>query len=393
MSFRISRTSPRGFTLVEIAVVLGIVAILLTIGIAALTALATNQAITETRKKQDTIRDALIAYLGRNGRLPCPDIPVLNVPPDGRGDDNRLTANDVTTLCGAGGVAPIVASGVVPFAELGLAREIALDGWSNYMTYQVTNMIPPTNRSWTISFSPATPNGFQVGSPGNMIVTERTFPGGVSATANLITAAPVVLISHGLNGSGATTLQGTVNIPPPGGTDEANNLDGDGTVIRRQSTETVIPVFGAFDDIVTFYSVADLTTPLTQSGTLKSTTADLNQLLVDTRSYIFSYAGTNGCIPAHLPDVVPLPGDLSRPKGLPLSVNYALPWGSNVTYQRLYVGDLNAALAGANGYQITYILEDGITQRQTVILADEFRAIVLKNAIVFNPANPGPCFP
>ncbi|MFM9888374.1 MAG: hypothetical protein ACKVQT_35560 [Burkholderiales bacterium] len=299
------------------------------------------------------------------------------MPPNGTGDDNRITPGNITTLCGPpGGVAPLVAMGVIPFAELGLAREIALDGWSNYMTYLVTNTVPPSTHSWTISFNPVTGNGFRVGSPGNMIVTERTFPGGVSATTNLIIAAPVVLISHGLNGSGAMTLQGTVNVPPAVATDEADNLNGDVTVIRRQSTEAVIPVFGAFDDIVAFYSAADMTGSLVQGGSIASPASELNRRMADLRQFALSFAATNRCIPAAA--------------AIPVNINLNNPWGGFIAYAR----DPGAAVPltaaapapGAVAYTLTYNDDTGAAIVVTQ-LVDEFKTIAVTGG---QPA-PGVC--
>jgi prepilin-type N-terminal cleavage/methylation domain-containing protein len=69
-----------GFTLVELAVVVLLIGMIATMGISALNAQLANAAISATKKKQDTIKDALIAYLGKYKRLPCPAIDITVTP-------------------------------------------------------------------------------------------------------------------------------------------------------------------------------------------------------------------------------------------------------------------------------------------------------------------------
>ncbi|MCQ3925508.1 MAG: hypothetical protein DPW12_15315 [Rhodocyclaceae bacterium] len=62
-----------GFSLVELAVVVLIVSILLTMGLAAFSVQVDTAALSATQRRQDAIKDALIAYLRKNARLPCPE--------------------------------------------------------------------------------------------------------------------------------------------------------------------------------------------------------------------------------------------------------------------------------------------------------------------------------
>ena len=63
---------PRGFTLIELAVVLFVGTLILG-GIVQYLALQVATAkITATRTKQDAIKSALVNYIARNNQLPCP---------------------------------------------------------------------------------------------------------------------------------------------------------------------------------------------------------------------------------------------------------------------------------------------------------------------------------
>src|SRR3954471_8356995 len=111
-----------GFTLVEMAVVVLIAAILLTAGLSMVKSRLEAAQLDVTQKKQDAIKQALIAYLGRYKRLPCPDTNL-----DGRED--RDPAPPYT--CGLPGAAQ--SFGGVPYIDLGLDRSAALDGWEDYI--------------------------------------------------------------------------------------------------------------------------------------------------------------------------------------------------------------------------------------------------------------------
>src|SRR3954453_23379304 len=115
-----------GFTLVEMAVVVLIAAILLTAGLSMVKARLEAAQLEVTQKKQEAIKQALIAYLGRYKRLPCPDNNL-----DGREDRDPAAPYN----CGLPGVPQNF--GGVPYIDLSLERAAALDGWENYMRYVV----------------------------------------------------------------------------------------------------------------------------------------------------------------------------------------------------------------------------------------------------------------
>src|SRR5258705_6560564 len=104
--------SQDGFSLVELAVVVFIIGIILTMGVGALSAARENTASSSTAQKQNAIKEALIGYLRRNSRLPCPDTNFTA--PDGV--ENRATAGGPTTACSS-------RFGLVPYVTLGLRRQ------------------------------------------------------------------------------------------------------------------------------------------------------------------------------------------------------------------------------------------------------------------------------
>lgn len=74
-------TYVRGFTLIELSVVVVIVAMFLTLGLAALSSQLTSASYAETKKRQTLIKDALTAYLGANKRFPCLLSPTIQTEP------------------------------------------------------------------------------------------------------------------------------------------------------------------------------------------------------------------------------------------------------------------------------------------------------------------------
>ena len=134
----------RGFTLVEMAMVLIIVGLLLAGLIPTLSSQVDQRRTNETRKTLEETKDALFGFAVANGRLPCPA---------------SSTSNGVESFCtsasGACGIEiflpPLPAhgrcakpyDGFVPAVTLGIAPINAqgqlLDAWENPVRYAITN--------------------------------------------------------------------------------------------------------------------------------------------------------------------------------------------------------------------------------------------------------------
>ena len=72
-----------GFTLVELAISIFIIALLLGSILVPLSTQVEQRQLTETQKTMEEIRDALLGFAATNGYLPCPDLQVGGTPNDG----------------------------------------------------------------------------------------------------------------------------------------------------------------------------------------------------------------------------------------------------------------------------------------------------------------------
>lgn len=313
----------RGFSLVELSVVLVIISILLTMGVSALTVQLENAAHSSSHKKLEIIKDALTIYLGKYRRLPCPDLPAAAGNVAGQGDDNRTTPGSVTTTCSA-------TVGTVPYIDLGLSRDAVLDGWENFFTYAVTSDALDS-ADWTRS------TAFAVGKAGKLVALSRD-PATSAVTTSL--AAPenavVVLISHGPNGLGAWTVQGTQNIQPIAGTDEAENADlgANTTFIVREPTTADIGVYGSFDDKVSFIKASELVATLVKDGSVRSAEGETRKLLSDSTEAVIGASISSAISPAA----------------------YAMPndgWGTPMVYARTVTVQILTTTAAGTAFTIT----------------------------------------
>ena len=284
--------SLRGFTLVEMAIVLVLFGIVTSMGLKMVTANLDNAAYSETKSKQERIKIALIGYLRTNGRLPCPD---TNLPPDGAEDRTGTSPDDTCTAAGRN-------FGVVPYVSLNLTREAVLDGWGNYFTYKVAtandasaytlNAAPQrfrtanTNQNWTTKT--AATNAFDISSFNTTAIATDTIrtiiikgTGPDTNARDISYTAVAVIVSHGKNGFGAATTKSALRMPATAaigaGQDEISNAT-DTTLtstpvifIRRPVTEVTAAIGGAYDDIVAYMTPQDLLQPLVTEGTLKAT--------------------------------------------------------------------------------------------------------------------------
>ena len=341
-----------GFTLIELAVVVLLIGLLATMGISSLKAQLASAAISATKKKQDTIKDALVAYLAKNKRLPCPAIDEKG----GLDATVRITTASPPNNC-------ITKFGIVPYTELGLPKSAALDGWENFFTYAVSPKWTATLNFNGCPYSDVglnktciAANAFNVGNPGQITVNERITSASASTfiadpAATPPTGAVVVLVSYGANGTGAYTTKGTQNAAPTPSTDENVNAIppsslplGAVTVpsfFQRDYTDNASAPGGAFDDIVMWFSTSDLLNPLIKDRALQSAYGQWADQVSNIKNWVVAQIiSSSNCT---------VPSSLS-------SSPYATdPWGLPVSYTRNFIA---LSYASSSAVTPTYTLID-----------------------------------
>lgn len=267
----------RGFTLIELAIVLVILTVLAGGLLVPLTAQIESRRTVETKRTLEEARDAILGYavnhtcyiscsgsscspthscdttscnaycanpLVASGSwpnailrhyLPCPDT-------DGDGLENR-TGETCTQ-----------AQGNLPWVTLGAASQ---DAWGNRLQYSVSTSY--ANRSL----------GFTSGSIGPNQICD-TSSGGCSS-GNIAKDVPVLVLSHGSNGYSALSANGTT-LSTPTGTDELENslADADQKFVSRAPYK---PADGSsselakeFDDMLIWIPTTLLTTRVCPAG-------------------------------------------------------------------------------------------------------------------------------
>jgi prepilin-type N-terminal cleavage/methylation domain-containing protein len=210
----------RGFTLIELAIVLVIITFL--IGGLAMPLSAQIQArrVAETRQTMEEAREAIMGFamthqIAGQPYLPCPDTV-------GDGIENR----DAAGICAS-------EEGLFPWVTMGTASQ---DAWGNRLRYRVT-----------AAFSDGSA-GFSNTDIGNLQVCSS----GGCATVDVASNVPVVLVSHGPNGRGARSASGNT-LAAPSGADELENTDADVNFVSHVPA-TADAAGGEFDDLVVWVS-------------------------------------------------------------------------------------------------------------------------------------------
>ena len=120
-NFEMTNGKFRGFTLIEIAIILVILGLLIGITLPLLSGLSKHRHYRSTQKDLEEIKEALIGYAGINWRLPSADT-------DGDGQGNGIDA-----------------AGTLPYLDLGLGAQ---DAWRNQFIYDVNfSLTTTTNKS------------------------------------------------------------------------------------------------------------------------------------------------------------------------------------------------------------------------------------------------------
>jgi prepilin-type N-terminal cleavage/methylation domain-containing protein len=239
-------TSPKasqGFTLIEMAVAVFIIALLLGSILVPLTTQVEQRQISDTQKLLDEVKEALIGFALVNGYLPCPDKTVAG----GAGTEND-GAEDVTAALGM----CFTTEGNLPWVTLGVA---STDVWGNRLRYRVAA-------------------GFAQRSPAALFTLASTSTIEVcttSACASRLTTVndgpPALVLSYGKNGLGArNATSGNLN-PNPTSADELANNNGDMTFVSRSVSATGAAA-GEFDDILVWVPKTTLFNRMVAAGRL-----------------------------------------------------------------------------------------------------------------------------
>jgi prepilin-type N-terminal cleavage/methylation domain-containing protein len=260
-----------GFTLVELAVVVVIVALLLG---AILTPLATQfqaRKNNETERALREIKEALIGFAISHGRLPCPDT-------DGDGIENPPPPKPLPpappSICTS-------TVGSLPWITLGT---MPTDAWGRIYRYQVSNEFA----SYVQTGQPSGPLQLDLDDGGLLpppdlitVITRGDDPGTSPAIEgkfeiNMTTSAPAVVVSLGNNGFGGSPLSGPALLAPIGG-DEQDNLDNNSQYVLRShtleqtgcgdDTNEATPLC-EYDDLIIWISPSELLNRLVQAGRL-----------------------------------------------------------------------------------------------------------------------------
>lgn len=245
---RICRTTESGFSLIELAIVLFIVALLLGGLLAPLSVRVDQENRNKTESDLEGIREALYGFALAQGRLPCPDCPSTAV----AGCGSASAGDGVEDRTGAvGSQSCATLEGNLPWATLGVQDT---DAWDHHFAYRVTGSFADDASLKTVS-PPASCTtvtagvSFALCSEGDIDVKD-----GVGGN-DVATDVPAIVISFGANGG----------VMPPVSASEQENADGDNIfVMQGYSSDPNKP----FDDMLVWLSPNVLMNRMVMAGRL-----------------------------------------------------------------------------------------------------------------------------
>ena len=227
-----------GFSLVEMAIVLAIVALLMAGLLPTLSSQIEQQRRNETRKQLAEIQQALLGFAIINGRLPCPIDPAITNPANaGYGQEAANCQGNAV----AEGYLPWQTLGVSEIDAWGTKRGNAGDPWKGYWRYRVDRNFANTASQITMT-TPFSPDQLTIrDSAGNNLTSGSERP-----IAIVFSAGPDLIG----NGQNANTTEPSPSFEPTGGIYQSD-----------------VPGTG-FDDILVWISRPQLFNRLVAAGKL-----------------------------------------------------------------------------------------------------------------------------
>ena len=272
----------KGFTLIEIAVVLVLIGLLLGSFIGSVSQRIETSQRENTKKQLVDIKTALLGFVSTTGRLPCPTTTI------GNGEEQPTIGSTRAIAC-------TLQHGFVPGKTLGISGpynrdNLLVDSWKNPIRYSVTTAntnaftSPPVEED-LLALPPVLAEGikgFGIDklSPDLKICTVLGCP---SATETLISNAPFILLSLGKDGS--SFIESIIPSVDPPTTDQGENAGeekvaanvagenleytvGNDEEFVSRSYSRVDSAAGLFDDLIVWESPYIIYSRMMEAGQL-----------------------------------------------------------------------------------------------------------------------------
>jgi len=220
-----------GFTLIEMAVAIFVIALLVGSILVPIATQVEQPQIAETQKILAETREAIIGFAVINGRLPRPAVSATD------GTERGSCASEANC------------TGFIPWTVLGTSK---LDPWGKIIRYSV-------NMAFANS-------AFSLSTTGTKIIQTRLPP--LFPTSSMITGIPAVILSHGRNNYGTSDSGATFADVSATNIDEGTNAGVTGTFIYRPPSGNTGATGGEFDDIVSWVPVTILFNRMVTAGKL-----------------------------------------------------------------------------------------------------------------------------
>lgn len=243
----------KGFTLIELAIVLVIVGVLIGSVIGTLGARIDSTKRADTQSDFEIIKNAILGYAYSSGGpfLPCPCTANCGSGIANAGLENRK-ANGTCTADAAVGYL-----GYLPWGTLGLKPS---DSWNTLYRYWVD---PAFSDDGTGAGSV-----FDLADAGSGQIRTRSPDG--TATPRVATNAVAVIFTHGKNTYGGLSVDGIARPAiPAGNVDEKENTDTNSEFLSRTPSEAgATTAGGEFDDIVFWMADYEIKARMVEIGLL-----------------------------------------------------------------------------------------------------------------------------
>lgn len=248
-----SRILRSGFTLVELAVVMVIVAFLMASAMYVLSAQVDQRNFEESRRRLEQAREYLLAYAVVQGRLPCPA---------------TLASNGAESIAaaagsGTGGTCTLNYNGYLPAATIGFSPTnsdgLAVDAYNNPIRYAVSKTSEPhftNNVLLKANWSTTSPGDIDICL--HLVAANQAT---CAAAANRVASSGTVVAVIWSQGKNFASTGGNASI------DEASNNDAFAAFVSRTPSPAGASD-GEYDDILAWIPVGMLYGRLIAGGVL-----------------------------------------------------------------------------------------------------------------------------